>query len=306
MKFTPLLQINFSGYNRTVYSNNIKFTNNRPQDSFSSLVSNPELCLNNFYIESFNENGRYWMATPQCINGQNISNVSSIYSSTGKLIVTLSVNGKLVEAICSEIVNSQFVEIGGLLNSHHIFRDLKFFYYFSNQDLVFCEKEESVGGLHYRQILGKVQVIKDWGYVQSIRPYTEEVIDNQIQNRNLDIYGEAMRYFASSNTLKLSFQITDLSVKIILSEKESTHRRGDHDGGFEHDLITYSAFASKLFSSKYDLKKYLNKLVQFGYNINENSKETVFYKVNKTIYQLSQEFNVKFSYQYRSFTEPCD
>ena len=67
------------------------------------------------------------MATPQSLNRQNISNVSSIYSSTGKLIVTLSVNGKLVEAICSEIVNSQFVEIGGLLNSHHVFRELNFF-----------------------------------------------------------------------------------------------------------------------------------------------------------------------------------
>lgn len=306
MKFTPLLQINFRGFNRTIYSKNIKFLDNRPESPYSHLVSNPKLCLNNFYIESFNENGRYWMATPQSINEQKISDVSSIFSSTGKLIITLSVNGELVEAICSEIVNSQFVGIGGLLYSHHIFRDLKFLTSFSNQNLIFCEKEETNGRIHCYQLLGKVQVIKEWGYVQSISPYTEQDVDNQIQNIYSDIYGEALRFFASSKTLKFSIRIIDLSVRIELSEETISHRRGDHDGGFEYDLITYSAFASKLFSSKYDLRQYLDKLAQYGYNIDGNSKEPVSYEVNKTIYQLSQEFNVKFSYQYNSYTEHCD
>lgn len=306
MKFTPLLQINFRGFNRTIYSKNIKFMDNRPESPYSHLVSNPKLCLNNFYIESFNENGRYWMATPQSINGSPISEVSSIFSSTGKLIITLSVNGELVEAICSEIINSQFVGIGGLLYSHHIFRDLQFLNPISNQNLIFCEKEETNGGMHYYQLLGKVQIIKDWGYAQSIGPYTEQGVENQTQNINSDIYGEAMRYFASSRTLNFSIHIIDLSVRIELSEDKISHRRGDHDGGFEHDLITYSAFASKLFASKYDLRQYLDKLAQYGYNIDENNKEPVFYTVNKTIYQLSQEFNIKFSYQYSSYTESCD
>ena len=306
--FTPILQLDFTGFQKSIFTKVIKLDPFlQPQSEFSNVVNNPNLHLNEFFISVFQEDGKFWMDTPQTVNQSKISNVYNISSSTGEIIIEFTKDGVTHEFICSNFEGKNLIGVGALSNRYLICHNLRQLN--SSINLFFEEIQDSDGGQNYRVLTGKVYVIKEWAYVKSIRPYLPEGFP-QKANFNNDFYGHSLRHYSYKKFLlkEVSIKISEYSINFSITDEYTSHRRGDHDGGFEHDSETFNAYATKSFSSKTDLDNYLKELNSKGIFIDKENNcliNSSSYSYFNT-YILSNILKVKFSYSYSCYTEPCD
>lgn len=296
MPFTPILEIALNSFGgRTIFTPILRFDPYvYPRGEYSCGINNPEIRLNEFFIKAFQENGRYWMDTPQNINTNKVTDITSIFSSTGWILVTLKSEENIFELKCTSIEDGIFHNIEYITNCRQFFNEIA----------------ASTGGLHYRIITGKGFKIKDWAYIKDIKPYYSCVNDNgTIKDR--DLYGAARKYFNSSvyaygrENLKFHVKRESNTLKFTINAEETSHRRGDRDGGFDHDVNIYSAYAVKSFASVTELSKYLENLINIGIEFGFDENGVAEYETNKTIYQIENELGFKFYYSHDEYTEPC-
>lgn len=296
MPFTPILEISLKSFGfRNIFTKILRFDPYiYPREEYSFGINNPEIRLNEFFIKTLQENGRYWIDTPHAINTNKVTDIASIFSSTGWILVTLKSQGNIYELKCTSIEDGVFYGIDYITNCRQFFREV----------------ETTTGGLHYRIVTGKGFKIKDWAYIKDIKPYYTSFADNA-QTKDNDLYGAARRYFNSSvysfgrEKLKFHVKRSTYSLMFNISAEEISHKRGDRDGGFEHDVNTYTAYASKNFSSIADFSKYLENLINKGIEFSFDENGDAEYETTKTMYQIESELGFKFSYSHNEYIEPC-
>lgn len=296
MPFIPILEISIKSFgNRNIFTKILRFDPYvYPRNAYSLGINNPELRLNDFFLEAYQENGRFWMDTPQSINSYKVSDIASIFSSTGWILVTLKSETERYELKCTSIEDGVFHNIEYITDCRRFFREV----------------ETSTGGLNYSVVTGKGFRINDWAYIEDIRPYYNSIDDN-LRIKDSDLYGAARRYFNSSTyafgreKLRFSVKRSSNSLNFSISIDETSHRRGDRDGGFEHDINTYHANATKSFASTTEFSIYLEALRKKGVEFCFDENGLAEYETEKTIYQIENEFGFKFIYSHDKYTEPC-